>query len=254
MKDDIRFIDTTECVYLSHPVQKASSVPGIYEEHQKEKHGTVNFAGCPGMFDYKNLGYIIPAWTELSVFGNQKQTMIYSAKQATDNQHKALPYTKQCPFWNPNFPTGTAGNMDEKIIEGIKTGTPSRGIEKMSPAHIDSPWVLESDLSVLLLPPIYHSTITQFLQIWPGIVDLKKDKMNTANIIVSVKEEGEYTIKPGEPLIHVVPIKNVDVAGSYGVDKTVADSRHRKTMRFNAARQWYRRFIHRPVKHSLKRT
>ena len=59
-KNDIEFVDTTRSIYTHYPIQLAKTLKPLPYAAQKAA-GAYKFAQCPGMIDYAELGYIVPA-------------------------------------------------------------------------------------------------------------------------------------------------------------------------------------------------
>ena len=196
-KPDIEFVDVTRKAYTYHPVQLAKDVQTHFQEEQIKKFGTYRFVHCPGMFDYKNYGYIIPAWDDIHIMANKAGTMALIGTQ--DDKRKS-------PFPTPS-------KMATDIGHGVfqPQGIPYEVL------HIGSPWKIISNtpgISVLAMPAFFHSSFLDDLYVYPGIVDY--GNFTEINFIASAKRACSFTIKAGEPLLHIIPFKTGEISAGYG--------------------------------------
>lgn len=219
---DIEFIDGSRNAYQKFPVMLAKDVPVLGRDLRIEKYGVNSFPHCPGMIDYANMGYIIPAWIDMHIKANSAGSVVEigSAKRGTRGFH--LPK-----------------RMDETIVDGmlaVKDNVP------LSVWHIGAPWSIfvNKNISAIVLPASYHSSFIEDLHIWPGVVDYQN--FNTINLICSPKRECEIHIKAGEPLLHVIPFLNTDLEGGYGpgTQEQLDLIRNQLT---GSESQYYRRFL-----------
>jgi hypothetical protein len=193
---DLEFIDSSKITYPRFPIMMAKDVKPSCYEYQKNKYGKVEFPRCPGMIDYARLGYIVPAWTDIRVMANKAgiMTSVGSAKRG-----------------NPGF--DNARRMETNIMDGYTSKDPN--ITPV-PLLFGSPWKIFTphNLSVLIMPAVYHSTFLEDLDVWPGVVDY--NKFHTMNFICSPKRECDVTIKAGDPLLHLIPFENKEILAGYG--------------------------------------
>jgi len=209
------FADMSRTLYDLHPIQKASRVDGVHKKHQIKKYGKETFADCPGILDYKNTGWILPAWDEIKVYCSDNATMAYQGGDSKSRQ----------AIWNAtnkveNFEIRKeCGNMVPSISDGVPPGTQCP-VKQLQPLHVLTPWRVETseDVSLLLLPPMYHSEIVNDFLIFPGIVDYT-NRFDTLNLIMSPRRTGTYTIKAGTPLLHIIPIVKDNYNATYGPAK-----------------------------------
>jgi len=228
---DVIFQDWTRSIYNVHPIQRASSVKPAYRERQIEKHGVEKFAECPGILDYKNQGWIMTAWDDFKIYSSDAATMAYIG----DASSKRCPVGKVKPTHN-----NIAGCMSQDITDGLA----DKQVSRFQPLHLDSPWIAKAkDLSLLILPPIYHSDITEDFMIWPGVVDYS-DRFNTLNIIMSPKKEGTFTIKAGTPIAHIIPIEKRSYDAQYGpIDSEVGEKNLNYVRQaYATCKQYYRKY------------
>jgi len=238
MTIDVKFLDVSNSLYEIHPIQRAAAVEGAHKKKQIEKHGKETFVDCPGIFDYKNTGWIIPAWDEFKIYCSDKATMAYAGGGT-----KMRPSNGQlpCPVHDSN-PNG----MNADITDGIPPGD-KNAVKRLQPLHFTSPWVVipEGDVSFLLLPPHYHSDIVDDFIIYPGIVDYNP-RFGALNWIMSPRREGTYTIKAGTPLLHVIPIHKAD----YKIIMT--PEKRQKPGIIASANQFYRKYVMKRSKYTVE--
>ena len=111
---NLRFVDSTKSFYRIHPIQRAASVDPAHKDFQVKQHGRETFVDCPGMFDYKNTGWILTAWDEFTVYASKNATMAYAGN---DNKRPGgslpTPIKDGCPHMTaPNL-------MSADITDGI---------------------------------------------------------------------------------------------------------------------------------------
>lgn len=251
MSDDrtIIFNDMWGTVYGSYPIVLAKNFKPQYEILQKDKYNRVTFTDCPGMFDYKNQGWIMTTWCDIEIFSDGVNNMVYYSNDSRGGTKKnekwpdsAGQQMQSCPF------NAHATGMSEKIIDGVTESTTENG--PLKPMHMTSPWAVETNgNSLLVLPPTYHSSIGNDILIYPGIVDYKPG-FHTLNIIFTVRKPGEYHIKAGTPLVHLIPLRKEEWTGYYAHDHT---SSTRFTGTLSKMKQWYRRLIQINSKYTMER-
>jgi len=226
---DVKFSDMTGRVYNIHPIQRAASLDGAHKKEQLQKHGKETFVDCPGIFDYKNTGWIMPAWDEFKIYASENATMAYAGCEQRSSQ----------------LPMPSA--MSSDITDGIPKSHSGCPVKRLQPLHFTSPWRIdtEKDISLLLLPPAYHSDIVNEILIYPGVVDYNS-KFGTINVILSPKREGTFVIKAGTPLLHIIPITKREYNATYGKTK---NKEHLGVVA--NAKQFYRRYIMKRSKYNL---
>lgn len=237
---DVKFSDKTGQVYKQHPIQKAVNVEGSYKQAQLEKHGRETFVDCPGIFDYKSQGWIMTMWDEFKVYSSDNATMAYAG---SDARKPALPL----PEPERELPK-KASTMSADITDGIpiESGCP---VKRLQPLHFQSPWEVETekDISLLLLPPIYHSNIVDDILIYPGVVDYGPN-FGTINLICSPRRNGIVTIKAGTPILHIIPIVKGEYNAFCGPAKRGALSP------FATCKNFYRKYIMKRSKYNLEKS
>jgi len=136
--------------------------------------------------------------------------------------------------------------MDYKISDGITHNSDPN--VTLTPVKIESPSSVytEKDLSLLILPPFYHSNITNDFMIYPGVVDYSPN-MPSLPIILAPKRKGKFTIEPGTPLYHIIPFEKKNYEAGY----TRADE---KEVEPNPRRGpgFYRKHLMRKSKYTMK--
>lgn len=221
MAIEFKAVDWTNVNYNVHPILPAKNVEYVgkkMQENNEEKLGV-----CPGMIDFKNYGWILPAWDEIKIHVSKNAVMTYYNDGDIQNKQQ-----RGCP-WK------AAGKMSSDIPAGFEGSD-----IKYRPQHVTSPWNFVGDISLMALPPVYHSDITQYLTIFPGIVDYSEN-FGQINFIFHPKEEGIFTIKAGTPLLHLVPILKEDyVCNVTGGNQREKD---RRAGMFARCSQFYRKYV-----------
>jgi hypothetical protein len=205
-KKDIQFVDTKRLSYHNFSVERAVDVPTNTRKVQQDKYGKHMMPMCPGMLDYAQCGYIIPAWVDIHIMANKAGTSWYLGDRG--------------PRGDRGFNNGV--KMDEKLVDGAFQPV---GIDPVA-ILFGSPWKIftRKNISAMLMPAFYHSTFLDDLYVLPGLVDYKN--FHVANWICMPKRECNVHIKAGDPLMHVIPFLNKDISASVGpatdemIDKT----------------------------------
>ena len=205
-KKDIQFVDTKRLTYHNFSVERAVDVPTNTRKVQQDKYGKHLMPICPGISDYAQFGYIIPAWVDIHIMANKAGTSWYLGDRG--------------PRGDRGFDNGV--KMDEKFVEGAFTPIGINPTTILFP----SPWKIfaQKNISAMLMPAFYHSIFLEDLYVTPGLVDYKN--FRTVNFICMPKRECNVHIKAGEPLLHVIPFLNKDITASVGpatnemIDKT----------------------------------
>lgn len=195
-KRDLEFVDIKRTAYQTFPVLRASDVKPKTFEHQKNKFQKHLLPHCPGMIQYAELGYIIPAWIDIHIKANKAGVAYYIGS----DERGARGYEE-------------GRHMDPDIIDGVIE--PEDGVP-LTALNFASPWGIfaRGNVTALLLPALYHSTFLDDLLVLPGSVDYQK--FHTANFICVPKRECEIHIKAGDPLLHVIPFWNKEFNAGFG--------------------------------------
>jgi hypothetical protein len=196
LKLDLEFVDVSKSAYLKTPIKLAKEISPAFTETQKQASGKFVFANCPGMTDYAQLGYIIPAWVDMRIIANKAGVRAFIGSQNRGSHGFDQP-TK----------------MEANMVNGIfntEDGIPLEALKFVSPWKIFT----TKNISALLLPAVFHSTFLDDLYVYPGIVDYKD--FHVTNFICSPKRKCEIEIKAGDPLLHVIPFVNTEIKAGYG--------------------------------------
>lgn len=197
-KNQLEFVDASKLIFASLPILLAKDVPVNSRQTVEDVGQKFTFPLCPGMFDYSKLGYIMTAWTDFHFKSNKAGCVAIAGGGKKKSQ-----FQQPVP-------------MDSSIVSGIfklQDNIPLRSF------NLNSPWKVfsyDQDISAILLPAWYHSPI-EFLDnfyVYPGIVDY--NTFHVCNVILSPKRKVEYTIRAGDPLLHIIPIYNKNISCGYG--------------------------------------
>lgn len=228
--NDIQFVDTTRRVYNTHPIQLAKNVKAPFQATQMNAFSEYKFAICPGMIDYKNFGYIVPAWDDIHILANKAGTAA-----VVGGGSRATAFAQ-------------ARGMDPNIVEGIFQPDEV----PLAPIHVGSPWsifVNNKKMSAMLMPAFYHSSFLDDLYVFPGIVDY--GNFTVMNFIFAAKRPCNITIKVGEPLLHIIPFLGNDIKAGYGpAEDHQIDAANSI---FSSSKQFYRRYLQRRKVTSLEK-
>lgn len=134
---------------------------------------------CPGISEYFNLGYVIPAWCDIEIYPMPNGDV--RARYSDPEYNHALHSPQQ---------------MSQFMEKTFKV---------RSPVKLDNPWrtYTSKGWSLLYLPMLYHEE--QNWQAMPGIIDHDIGALQSP-INIMLKEPVQTLIKQGEPLCQVVPI------------------------------------------------
>lgn len=186
----IEFRATYAPVHIGTPVQEARKVIPYWAKNQLENK-EYRFAKCPGMFDMAQMGYIIPAWTDIHIKANKQGVVIRLLRET---------------------PGLRVVKMDLSVVDGLAKVD---GIKKQV-WKIEMPWSIfcKPGYSAQVLPAVMHSAFLDKVHVYSGIVDY--DSYHTINFIITVLEECEFTIWAGEPLLQIIPFKREDITAECG--------------------------------------
>jgi hypothetical protein len=192
---DIEFIDSTRSVYQNYPVKLSKEVLPHFAQKQIDTYGQFKFPHCPGLIDYAQLGYIIPAWVDMHIKANKSgvKAFIGSLERGTHGFQEPEP-------------------MASDIVDGVfhPDGVP------LGTLKFPSPWKIfaRKDVSALVIPATYHSNFLDDLHVWPGVVDY--GKFHVINFMCAPKRDCEIHIKVGDPLLQVIPFINTPMQAGFG--------------------------------------
>lgn len=230
----VKFKDTTGLAYGHNPIVPANQVPAHFAKFQKNRKEEVNnFEICPGLPDYKNTGWIIPAWEEIFIKANRVTSSGFVGNAGSEYSSGF----KNCI------------KMDKNIIQGVFK--PMNDVD-YTPLHFGAPWsvyVTRDDVSLLVMPAFYHSNFLDDLYVYPGIVDYS-NKFCAINFICSARRECEVRIKAGEPLLQVIPlIKNTYTAT---IGKATQKEMDMFSKRYSMTNQFYRKYVQIKSKYKIE--
>ena len=249
--DEFVFNDMWGTVWGTWPIVAANRFTAPYEGYQKTKYVKPQLQDCPGMHDYKNQGWLMLAWCEIEVHHDGKNTMMYYGHRDKGAWPTAV--NQECPYkmeHNKHIDEQwikDASGMSTKIADGIA----EHRDQNPTPMHISSPWaIVNKGCSLMVQPPVYHSNISEDFFFYPGIVDYENG-FSTMNFIFSCKKEGKFTIKPGTPLLHMIPMIKKDWKAYYTHDKTGGIEFY--TGALSNAKQFYRKMVQKRNRFTIDR-
>lgn len=234
-KYDISFIDTYGDFWQYYPPIKARELKPL-KEYQMSAQNEYRFVRCPGMLDYTNLGYIIPAWYPFHIKANKAGTVVIAGQRKKDHKFEV-------------HPSLVARNMDQSIPNGTFNFS---GVKK-EVFICPSPWKIKGapGVSLIATAPYFHNPeYIDNLFVYPGVVDY--NGFSTINFVFSVKKECEITIKQGDPLLHVIPIFSTkEFKASYRPVENF-ERRSLDNVQFGYENNFYRRFFNTRKKFSIE--
>jgi hypothetical protein len=193
---DLEFVDSTRSIYMHYPIERARDVRTSVVDLQKKKYDRYKFSECPGMIDYSQLGYIVPAWVDMHIMANKAGVVSFVGSKQR----------------------GTHGfdNARRMSIETIDGFLNTEDDVPLTVLNFQGPWKVftSKNISALVIPAWFHSTFFDDLFVWPGSIDYHK--FRTLNFIVSPKRECKVHIKSGDPLLQVIPFYNKEMIAGYG--------------------------------------
>jgi len=111
-KKDIEFVDTKKMSYHNFSVERAVDVPTNTRKVQQDKYGKHLMPFCPGILDYAQFGYIIPAWVDI----HHTTNFICMPKRECNVHIKAGdPLLHVIPFLNKDITASVGPATDEMI-------------------------------------------------------------------------------------------------------------------------------------------
>jgi hypothetical protein len=166
-------------------VNSKTKLPSWFRQIHK---GPGSVRSCSGISDYLEYGITIPAWTTFRFKPNISQG-IWEISADPFNPHIEFPMASGFHF----------------AQTGSCPMTQSRKIEKMSYPKLLTPWRIQTapGWSSLMLPILYEENDNY--SVVASMVNT--DYYQTANIVLNVKTDSEFTIKQGTPLVHLIPVQ-----------------------------------------------
>lgn len=184
-KNEIVIIPRDNRLMEIPPYLNRNSLPKWWTELPKTSR---SLRRCQGTYDYISYGITIPSWTEFNIRPNSNKS---------NYEHRAIPFSNGDHIFNIDvFPDDSAG--------GCPLGH-SKGIERSDYLKFVNPWSFytEPGTSLMIIPPL-HSPNENYI-VMPGMVHT--DYYHQLNIVITVLTDKPFTIMPGEPLAHLIPIK-----------------------------------------------
>lgn len=146
---------------------------------------------CPGIYDFTNCGYIIPAWQDFHFFIDDTGNIEWTVPPAMTHLNNITRHTTEqistCPIIDDSGPS---------IIK------------------LTSPWLISTPkgTSLIICKPFYH--YSNDFDICPGILDSDMEFVLPNHIInammrFNVKNKEVY-IKAGQPLVQIIPFKRTN--------------------------------------------
>lgn len=184
-------------------------------------------ARCPGMWDYYQSGFIIPAHCDIHIKANAEGIEISLGELQRMVDATDLPKMMPVKF-DYNMVAGNAPIQD--------------GVQK-SAEKVPLPWgvFLEDGWSAYVLPAIMHSSFLDKIHVYPGLVDY--DSIASCNLIFSALKECDFTIYAGEPLLHIIPFRREEVTASCGRATQEELDKYRYSVP-SRKKGFYRTFLH----------
>ncbi len=208
---------------LNHDLTKVKPAkeyrPDWYNKQKTDNPSENKFARCPGMFDYMNHGYVIPAWTNFHIEATPD-----SINYAEEGGPR---YVKVSP-------------MNPALLNGVTTQ--STGKVPFRILKVPVPWFVSTDpgWSILLVPPFYHTPQLQHFNMYPGVIDT--DAFVIVNFVFSPRYPVKVDIKIGEPLLQVIPYRREDEKATVGL---VTERQQELRDWFDRdVKSFYRKFCH----------
>ena len=155
---------------------------------------------CPGIGDFMSMGYVIPAWCDIEITPGQ------------DGLSVSTRYSE------PNY--NSAYHPVDQISKDLLKNFGVRAAVKL-----DNPWKMwAAEGWTLMYLPMFYFEDRNFEAI-PGVIDHDMGALvNPINIML--KEIKPTTIKLGDPLCQVIPIKRETVVARTGQLSDTAVNRH----------------------------
>jgi len=211
-KEDYQVYFTTDewAIRKYAPVQPAKNfTPDAFKHMEtyvvKNKHpidSLKSIKTCPGIVDYCNAGYVIPAWCDIEMI------------PTPDCNYVEVRYSH--PRWKQ-------GSHPPRVIQNFM----SEKFKVRMSVKLDNPWLTwTSDGYSLLWLPMYYYDDSRNWEAIPGWIDQDLGPIQTP-INIMLKNPIPTVIKMGEPLVQLIPIKR-DTTKAF-----VGDTTHESVKRHN---------------------
>jgi len=183
---EIRFTPIDNRLLEMPPTVNSSANPPSWFRRIAKKNGSIR--ACAGTIDFLSAGILIPSWTNF-----------YFRLDASGGDWEIA-----CDEMSPPAGVGIVNAFGYEST-GSCPMTSVREIETGSYPKLVNPWRMETapGWSVLILP-IYWEPNPNY-DIIPSIVHT--DFYHTANVVLNIKTDKEFSVKYGTPLVQVVPFK-----------------------------------------------
>ena len=209
MTKPILFFETENWAVRKHaPIRPAKEfMPEAWKNMptytKKAKHlidSDKSVKACPGIGDFMSMGYVIPAWCDIEITPGQ------------DGLSVSTRYSE------PNY--NSAYHPVDQISKDLLKNFGVRAAVKL-----DNPWKMwAAEGWTLMYLPMFYFEDRNFEAI-PGVIDHDMGALvNPINIML--KEIKPTTIKLGDPLCQVIPIKRETVVARTGQLSNTAVNRH----------------------------
>lgn len=155
---------------------------------------------CPGIGDYMALGYVIPAWCDIEIHPAE-DGMATDVRYSDPTYNHAFHPPDQL---NPNF------IPQYKVRSAVK---------------LDNPWKMYApDGWSLIYQPMWYFEDRNYDAV-PGIIDHDLGALMSP-INIMLKEIKHTSIKLGDPLVQVIPIKREKIVARTGDMRPATADRH----------------------------
>lgn len=164
----------------SHPVAPNQRYPFGLSDDLKLSNVNATVRRCPGIVSYLSEGYVIPLWSDIVV--QVRANSIY-AFGSNDTVYVSL-HSRQMHF---------------------KTMPPRHGYYPDA-VKFTNPWKVRTPrgYSLMIMAPFYH--FEDRYQVLPGVIESDTYPHMHVNTLFRANE-GDYTLRMGNPFIHVIPFK-----------------------------------------------
>ena len=145
---------------------------------------------CPGIYDFTNYGYIVPAWQDFQFYvddnGEIEWVVPVSMQQINNVQTHPKEQVDTCPILD---------NTASFILKLV------------------SPWLIRNPkgTSLMICKPFYH--YSNDFDVCPGVLDsdLDRNSNNSINAMIRFNVRNKVIhIKAGQPLIQLIPFKRTN--------------------------------------------
>ncbi len=173
-------------------IQRAQDVKPQWLKDQRHHAKADKFYNCPGMADLLTAGYIVPAWTDITIKANGAGTSV------------TMVHNEYMDGVSP---------MNPQLVQQIIGVDPD---VKQQPMKLPAPWAVfaKKGYSAHVLPALLHAPFLRDLYVYPGTVDY--DNFAVINFIFQALRRCELTIPAGTPLLQVIPFKRERMTASIG--------------------------------------